>query len=197
MPRGLPDSPGQRCVLLSAYITIEDALWDFDPFQSPPPRIWVGDGRDWIKRGQDNVDTSISRRRHERTGGPHRTSRGGGALIEIGIDEGACSAASTRGAERSRLAGTAGTRRCVERCCASTRQTRRSDSFNPDRTWSMQARRRAGLRSFPLQPPRESFCPRLDRRRRGVAGRSPPRAPSSASPDPSSVHRTPDATYSK
>ena len=129
--------------------------------------------------------------------GRHRTSRGGGALIEIGIDEGACSAASTRGAERSRLAGTAGTRRCVERCCASTRQTRRSDSFNPDRTWSMQARRRAGLRSFPLQPPRESFCPRLDRRRRGVAGRSPPRAPSSASPDPSSVHRTPDATYSK
>ena len=63
----------------------------------------------------------------------------------------------------------AGTRRCVERCCPSTRQTRRSDNFNPDRTWSMQARRRAGLRSFPLQPPQGSFCPRLDRRQRGAS----------------------------
>jgi hypothetical protein len=45
---------------------IEDALWDFDPFQPPPPRIG------WIKRGQDNIDTNISRRRHERTGGGNR-----------------------------------------------------------------------------------------------------------------------------
>ena len=54
---------------------------------------------DWIERGQDNVDTNISRRRHERTaGGSYKSGRR--ALIEIGIDEGACSAASahdTRG----------------------------------------------------------------------------------------------------
>ena len=30
-------------------ITIEDALWDFDPFQPPRQRIWVGDGIGWIK----------------------------------------------------------------------------------------------------------------------------------------------------
>ena len=30
-------------------ITIEDGIWDFDPFQPPPPRIWVGDGIGWIK----------------------------------------------------------------------------------------------------------------------------------------------------
>jgi hypothetical protein len=52
-----------------------------------------------------------------------------------------------------------GTRRCVERCCPSARQTRRSDSFRVDRTCSMQARRRAGLTSFPKRPPSRSACP--------------------------------------
>ena len=38
-----------------------------------------------------------------------------------------------------------GIRRWVERCCPNTPQTRRSDTFRASRTWSMQARRRAGL----------------------------------------------------
>ncbi len=35
----------------------------------------------------------------------------------------------------------------------------RSDTLNWSRTWSIQARRRAGLRSFPLRPPSGSACP--------------------------------------
>ena len=39
--------------------------------------------------------------------------------------------------------------RCVERCCPSTAQARRSETDSSRRTCSMQARRRAGLSSFP------------------------------------------------
>ena len=46
-----------------------------------------------------------------------------------------------------------GRRLCVGRCCPSTRQTRRSDCFSSDRTCSMQARRRAGFRNFPMLLP--------------------------------------------
>src|SRR4030095_14016110 len=42
-----------------------------------------------------------------------------------------------------------GTLRCVERCCPSAAQARRSETCSCARTCSMQARRRAGLRSFP------------------------------------------------
>src|SRR5262249_15749887 len=38
---------------------------------------------------------------------------------------------------------------CVERCCPSAAQARRSDTCSCARTCSMQARRRARLRSFP------------------------------------------------
>ena len=38
------------------------------------------------------------------------------------------------------------TRRWVDRCCPSTRRIRRSDRRNSLRTWSMQARPRAGLK---------------------------------------------------
>ena len=48
------------------------------------------------------------------------------------------------------------------------------------RTWSMQARRRAGLRSSPVQPRRGSSCLKSDQRLRAEDGCSPP-------PDPSSV----------
>lgn len=51
------------------------------------------------------------------------------------------------------VAGTCGIFRCVERCCPSTRQANRSEIRNFCLTCSMQARRRAGLRSFPRQPP--------------------------------------------
>ena len=48
-----------------------------------------------------------------------------------------------------------GTLRCVERCCPSAAQARRSETCSCARTCSMQARRRAGLRSFPGKPPAE------------------------------------------
>ena len=48
-----------------------------------------------------------------------------------------------------------GTLRWVERCCPSAAQARRSETCSCARTCSMQARRRAGLRSFPEQPPAE------------------------------------------
>src|SRR5437016_9209136 len=48
-----------------------------------------------------------------------------------------------------------GTLRCVERCCPSAAQARRSETCSCARTCLMQARRRAGLRSFPEQPPAE------------------------------------------
>ena len=54
---------------------------------------------------------------------------------------------------RSSSARPLGRRRCVERCCPSTRQIRRSDTFISLRISSMQARRRAGLRSFPVPLP--------------------------------------------
>ena len=41
------------------------------------------------------------------------------------------------------------------------------------RTWSMQARRREGHRSFPLLPPSESACPTSDRPPPCAAVRSP------------------------
>jgi hypothetical protein len=43
--------------------------------------------------------------------------------------------------------------RCVERCCPSAAQARRSETCSCARTCLMQARRRAGLRSFPGKPP--------------------------------------------
>ena len=52
-----------------------------------------------------------------------------------------------------------GNRRCVDRCWPSTRQTRRSATFNWLRTKSMQARRREGNRSFLVRPPTGSICP--------------------------------------
>jgi hypothetical protein len=50
-----------------------------------------------------------------------------------------------------------GTLRCVERCCPSAAQARRSETCSCARTRSMQARRRAGLRSFPVQPPAKTY----------------------------------------
>src|SRR5690606_29605854 len=75
-----------------------------------------------------------------------------------------------------------GIRRCVERCCPSTRHTRRSDTRfgRTERTWSMQARRREGLRSFPAQPPSGSACPASDRPPPCEAVRSPSGDPSTA-----------------
>jgi hypothetical protein len=45
--------------------------------------------------------------------------------------------------------------RCVERCCPSAAQARRSETCMTAWICSIQARRRAGLRSFPGQPPAE------------------------------------------
>src|SRR5438874_7722255 len=52
--------------------------------------------------------------------------------------------------------------RCVERCCPSAAQARRSEIDSACRTCSMQARRRAGLSSFPAPPPAGSAYPRSD-----------------------------------
>jgi hypothetical protein len=54
---------------------------------------------------------------------------------------------------RSSSSRPCGSLRCVERCCPSAAQARRSETCSCARTCSMQARRRAGLRSFPGQPP--------------------------------------------
>jgi len=61
--------------------------------------------------------------------------------------------------KRSSSARPRGNRRCVDRCWPRTRQTRRSETLNSLRTWSMQARRREGLRSFPMQLPSGSTYP--------------------------------------
>src|SRR5712691_6039494 len=58
----------------------------------------------------------------------------------------------------------------------------------------MQARRRAGLSSFPVPPPAGSPCPGSGRRPRAEDGCSPPPDPSDASPDRSSIRRTPGAS---
>jgi hypothetical protein len=58
-----------------------------------------------------------------------------------------------------------GTLRCVERCC--------SETCSCARTCSMQARRRAGLRSFPGQPPAERAYLASDRKPPCAAGRVP------------------------
>ena len=63
---------------------------------------------------------------------------------------------------RSSSSGPVGTRRCVDRCCPSTRQNRRADSISSDRTWSMQcaAARRASV-DFPCSFRRGSSCAAL------------------------------------
>src|SRR6476469_4843983 len=50
-----------------------------------------------------------------------------------------------------------GTLRCVERCCPSAAQARRSETCMTAWICSIQARRRAGLRSFPGQPPQNEL----------------------------------------
>ena len=70
-----------------------------------------------------------------------------------------------------------GIRRWVERCCPSTRHARRSEIPSRSRTWSMDWRRREGLKSFPGRPPPVSACPASDRKPHGVAARSPSQAP--------------------
>ena len=89
--------------------------------------------------------------------------------------------------------GVVGDLRCVERCCPRTRQARRSGTPSSATTCSTQARRRAGLRSFPGQPRPGSSCRASDRTPPGAAGRSQPRAPSAASPGRPSGRRTPTA----
>jgi len=60
----------------------------------------------------------------------------------------------------------------------------------------MQARRRAGLRSFPWQPLAGSACRVSGRRSPCVDARSPSPNPSTALPGPTSDHRTPSASGS-
>src|SRR5262245_55155040 len=90
-----------------------------------------------------------------------------------------------------------GTLRCVERCCPSAAQARRSETCSCARTCSMQARRRAGLRSFPARPPAESACQASNRRPPCAAGCSRVRDPSGASLARSSARRTPGASDSR
>src|SRR5262245_4724999 len=87
-----------------------------------------------------------------------------------------------------------GSLRCVERCCPSAAQARRSETCSCARTCSMQARRRAGLRSFPAQPPAEWAYPASDRKPPCATGCSRAQGPSGASPARSSAHRTPGAS---
>src|SRR5215831_17451219 len=87
-----------------------------------------------------------------------------------------------------------GSLRCVERCCPSAAQARRSETCSCARTCSMQARRRAGLRSFPGQPPAECAYPASDRKPPCAAGCSRAQGPSGASPARSLARRTPGAT---
>src|SRR5215212_3523874 len=84
-----------------------------------------------------------------------------------------------------------GALRCVERCWPSAAQVRRSDTPIVCTMCSTQARRRAGLRSFPARPPPGSACPRSGPRRRGASVRSPPPAPSAAPPARTSAPELP------
>src|SRR5262245_20791062 len=74
------------------------------------------------------------------------------------------------------------------------RRTGGSETCSCARTCSMQARRRAGLRSFPGQPPAELACPASNQRPPCAAGCSRAQGPSGASPARSSARRTPGAT---
>ena len=77
----------------------------------------------------------------------------------------------------------------VERCWPRTWHARRSETPNSEVTCSTQARRRAGLRSFPGRPPQGSSCPESDRKRHTADEHSRPPAPSGASPGRPSSHR--------
>ena len=83
-----------------------------------------------------------------------------------------------------------GTLRCVERCCFRTRQARRSETFSSLRTRSMHARRRAGLRSFPLLFPSGSACRASDQKQPCAAARSLFEGALVPSIDPCPSHRT-------
>jgi hypothetical protein len=76
--------------------------------------------------------------------------------------------------------------RCVERCWPSTAQTRRSESVSSDLILPMQARRRAGLKSFPLPPRSGSACSASSPKPPSTAARSRSRAPSADEPSRSS-----------
>src|SRR4051794_30068783 len=93
--------------------------------------------------------------------------------------------------------GLVGGLRCVERCCPKTRQARRSGTPSSATTCSTQARRRAGLRSFPAQPRLRSSCRGSDRIPRAAAGCSQPQALSGLCPVPLSARRTPSASGSR
>ena len=93
--------------------------------------------------------------------------------------------------------GLVGFLRCVDRCCPRTRQASRSETPCLATTSSTHARRRAGLRSFtgaalrvPLLLPLGSTSQSLDQRPLDVTDCSRPQAPSGASPDRPSSHRT-------
>jgi hypothetical protein len=92
-----------------------------------------------------------------------------------------CRANATMSAvSRSSSSRPRGILRCVERCWPSAAQARRSEIDSTPRTCSMQARRRAGLSSFPGPPPAGSACPGSGPTPLGEAGCSPSRDPSGA-----------------
>src|SRR5680860_792978 len=86
------------------------------------------------------------------------------------------------------------TLRCVERCCPSAAQARRSETCRSCRTCSIQARRRGGLRSFPGQPPEGSTYPASDPRSPCATAHSPSPNPSAALPGPTSGRHIPGAS---
>src|ERR1700684_4572660 len=76
--------------------------------------------------------------------------------------------------------------RWVDRGCRSTAHARRSDTLSAALILSTQARRRAGLRSFPGRPPSGSACPRSGPTPLAGAAYSPVPNTSDASPGRSS-----------
>jgi len=94
---------------------------------------------------------------------------------------------------RGSSSGTCRLRRCVFRCCPSTRHARRSLSRSRPRaslTCSTARRRFAGLRSFPMQPLEESPCRVPHQQGAASVERSPSQGPSAASPGRSEARRT-------
>ena len=91
----------------------------------------------------------VSSGRH--TSSSRMAQQGAGQPREYPPERPYCRASSITSAA-SRLASSRprGTLRCVERCCPSAAQTRRSETCKCARTCAMQTRRCAGLRSFIL-----------------------------------------------
>jgi hypothetical protein len=102
-----------------------------------------------------------------------------------------------RRSSRARSDRTLGSLRWVERCCPSVAQARRWDTASTDRTWPMQARRRAKLKKLSSAAALRISLSTVRSHTPAADGHSPAQAPANAGLGHPSSHQTPAATGSR